>query len=297
MFLTSSRQENQYVPINSSKSSNNRVEDTTDVVDALKQLKLEKDGIYTHITSRFLANPEFLKLAYGLIKNKEGNLTLGGDSSKTTLDGISRTWFDDTALRLKKGIYQFSSSRRISISKKDSSTPRSLTVGNPKDKIIQKAIQLVLEEIYENKENFFSDASHGFRSNRSCHTALEKIKHKWTAIPWFIKINIKDAFGTINRDILIARLKLKIKDQRLFEILLKMLKADIISPLGIFNEFLGVPQGNVLSPVLANIYFHDFDVYMEKEIINRYKKGIKATKCLDYQKAISFTNEEKKASV
>lgn len=147
-------------------------------MDSLKQLKPKKDNIYTHITSHFLANPEFLKLAYSLLKNKEDNLTPGGNNSKTTLDGISRTWFDDTALRLRKGTYQFSPSRRISISKKDSLTPRSLTVGNPKDKIIQKAIQLVLEEIYENKEKTFSDASHGFRSDKSFHTALEKIKHK-----------------------------------------------------------------------------------------------------------------------
>ena len=277
------------------KSSNNYVEGSTNVADSLRQLKPEKDGIYTHITNRFLANPEFLKLAYALIKNKEGNLTSGGNN--ITLDGISSKWFEDTALRLKKGTYEFTSSRRINIPKKGSSKLRPLTMGNPRDKIIQKAIQLILEEIYENKEKTFLDTSHGFRSNRSCHTALEQIKKKWTAIPWFIKIDIKNAFGTINRNILISRLKLKIRDQRLFEILLKMLQANIISFTGILNESYGVPQGNVLSPILANIYFHDLDVYIEKEIIDRYKKGTKATKCLDYQRAVSLTYEEKKASL
>ena len=275
--------------------SNNHVEGSTDVVDSLRQLKPEKDGIYTHITTRFLANPEFLKLAYARIKNKEGNLTSGGNNSNVTLDGISQKWFKDTALRLKNGTYEFSPSRRINIPKKGSLKLRPLTMGNPRDKIIQKAIQLVLEEIYENKEKIFSDASHGFRPNRSCHTALQLIKNKWTAIPWFISIDIKDAFGTINRDILISRLKVKIRDQRLFEILLKMLQADIISLNGILKESHGVPQGNILSPILANIYFHDLDVYIDKEIINRYKKGTRAARCLDYQRAVSFTDEEKKA--
>jgi retron-type reverse transcriptase len=217
-----SRKADMSLPIvqNISKPSNNHVEGSTNVVDSLIQLKPEKDGIYTHITTRFLANSEFLKLAYARIKNKEGNLTSGGNNF--TLDGISSKWFEDTALRLKSGTYKFSPSRRINISKKSSLKFRPLTIGNPRDKIIQKAIQLILEEIYENKEKTFSDASHGFRPNRSCHTALQQVKKEWTAIPWFISIDIEDAFSTINRNILISRLKLKIRDQRLFEILLKM---------------------------------------------------------------------------
>ena len=82
----------------------------------------------------------------------------------------------------------------------------------------------------------------------------------------------------------------------MFQILLKMFKVNIISCTGILKENLGVPQGNILSPILANIFFHNLDVYVEKEIIKRYKKGIKPTRCLDYQRAVSFTYEEKKAS-
>jgi len=75
-----------------------------------------------------------------------------------------------------------------------------------------------------------------------------------------------------------------------------MFKANIISITGILKEKLNVPQNNILSPILANIFFHDLDVYIEKKIINRYKKGIKTTRCSDYQRAISLTYEEKKAN-
>ena len=278
------------------RSENSIKNVNTNTLDALKHLHPEKDGVYTKITSRFLTNPEFLMLAYNLIKNKEGNLTFGGDDDQTTLDSLSKDWFQKAASDIKHGTYEFKASRRTNIPKKGSNKTRLLTIGNPRDKIIQKAIQLILEEIYENKEKIFSRFSHGFRPNKSCHTALKQIKDEWTAIPWFIKIDIKDAFGAINRNVLISCLKLKIKDQLLFEILLKMFKANIISPLGVLKEKLGVPQGNVLSPILANIYFHNLDIYAQEDIIERYKKGTKPTRDPEYQRAISLTYLEKKAS-
>jgi len=69
----------------------------------------------------------------------------------------------------------------------------------------------------------------------------------------------------------------------------------MISPTGILKEKVNLLQDNILSPILANIFFHDLDVYVEKEIINRYKKGVKAIIYFKYQKAVSFTYEEKKA--
>lgn len=146
------------------------------ILDALKQLCPEKDGVYTKITSIFLANPEFLMLACNLIKTKESSLTFRSDEDQTTLDNLSKNWFQKTASKIKRGTYEFKASRRISISKKESHEIRLLTMGNFKDKIIQKAIQLVFEEIYENKEKIFSRFSHGFRPNKSCHTAFKQIK-------------------------------------------------------------------------------------------------------------------------
>lgn len=121
-----------------------------------------------------IANVDMLKYAYNQIKSKPGNLTPGTD--KETLDGISEEWFHKASRALLTGEYIFRTSRRIEIPKPKGGT-RPLTIGNPRDKIIQKAVEIVLNYIYENKLRKFSDKSHGFRPNRSCHTALEQIKY------------------------------------------------------------------------------------------------------------------------
>lgn len=148
------------------------------MIDILKQLTPEKDGMYTKITARFLANPEFLKLAYNFIKNKESHLMAGGESQQSNLDRVSQKWFQETANQLKRGTYEFAVNRRINIPKCGSKKSRFLIIGNFKNKIIQKAIHLIFEEIYERKDKIFLKYSHGFRPNRSCHTALEEIKKK-----------------------------------------------------------------------------------------------------------------------
>jgi retron-type reverse transcriptase len=88
---------------------------------------------------------------------------------------------------------------------------------------------------------------------------------------------MKDVFGATNLNSLISRFKVKIKDQRLFKVLLKALQSDTISLNSIFKESHGVPQGSILVPILLNIYFHNLDIYINKEIISRYKKGTQAT--------------------
>jgi len=262
----------------------------------LSDITRAEDGMYINITEKFLSNPAFLKLAYSRISNRAGNLTPA--TSKETLEGISSSWFNEAAEKLRKGTYEFEVARRVEIPQaQNPGQTRPLTIVNPRDKIVQKAVQLVLEEIYERKEDYFSTHSHGFRPDRSCHTALKVIKQRWQSIPWYIKCDIENAFDRINRDRLLSIIQAKIKDRRLLDLIGRMLKFRIAAINGFVDSDTGVPHGVVLSPLLCNIYFNELDRYVEKEIIDKYSVGIVHTRLNpEYVALMQLTPGQKRLS-
>lgn len=131
----------------------------------LKQYE-RKDGKYNGII-RILADVGFLQFCYLLIKGKPGNMSYG--ATRETLDGITYEWFEKVAKELLTGKFKFTPARRVMIPKPGKKEKRPLGVGSPREKIIQKGIQIILETIFEPK---FLDCSHGFRPNRSTHSAL-----------------------------------------------------------------------------------------------------------------------------
>lgn len=134
------------------------------------------NGKYINLTKDFLTDPNFLFVAYNQIKSKPGNTTPAVDPA--TLDGIRETWFINGALKIKHNKYTFKPARRVNIPKPNSTELRPLTIGSPRDKIIQQAIHLLLDQIYETSEKIFLDSSHGSRRNRSPHTAMKEIKQE-----------------------------------------------------------------------------------------------------------------------
>jgi RNA-directed DNA polymerase len=127
------------------------------------------DGKYNGII-RILADPAYLQFCYMLIKSKPGNMSRG--LTKETLDGISYSWFEETAKSLLTGKYEFTPSRRVLIPKPGKITKRPLGISSPREKIVHKGLQIILEQIYEPK---FLDCSHGFRPHRSTHSALRML--------------------------------------------------------------------------------------------------------------------------
>src|SRR5439155_1217863 len=107
-----------------------------------------------------------------------------------------------------------------------------------------------LESIYE---PVFKDSSHGFRMQRSCHTALKDIKY-WTGTKWFIEFDIEGYFDNIDHNILMGLLEKKIDDTKFLNIIRKMVKAGYVEDWKYHNTYSGTPQGGILSPILANIY-------------------------------------------
>jgi group II intron reverse transcriptase/maturase len=205
-----------------------------------------------------IADPQTLTLAYELIKSNPGNMTKGGVNE--TLDGISETWISQTSAKLKAGKFEFSKMQRVHIRKKDGSQ-RPLTIISPRDKVVQKAIQLVLEPIYE--PTFYIN-SHGFRPNKGCHTALEQIRKWFHGITWVIETDIAKCYDTIDHSILLEIIGKKVKCVKTLTLIKKGLECGIINLKAFSKSKLGTPQGSILSPLLCNIYLHELDEEMYK---------------------------------
>lgn len=233
--------------------------------------KLTKyNGKYVNLIE-VVADINFLQAAYQKIKSNQGVMAKGSENE--TLDGLDNNWFNTTSKRLLNGSFQFRPARRIMIPKQNKPGERPLTISNSRDKIVQQAIKMVLEQIYDKK---FLDTSHGFRPLRGCHSALEMIRLNWTGISWFLEFDIEKCYDNINRHRLVSILNEDIEDQRFLDLINKLFNAGIIG----WKEGLGpdpskgISQGSVLSPILSNIYLHKLDVEMA-EITEEYQKGKK----------------------
>jgi len=218
-----------------------------------------------------ITNPDFLWASYELIKSHPGNMSPGID--KTTLDGLTSTWFLNLASSLKKGNFSFNPARRVMIPKPGKLEKRPLGVGSPREKIVQKALQLILEAIWE---PIFSDSSHGFRPKRSIHTALKQVYLNGSRSPWVVQGDISKCFDMIPHDIIMKRLKSHIKCHRSLELIQSSLRAGYLDPgtNKIVKPNLGTPQGSVLSPLLCNIVLHELDQFLEDHKSN-FESGTK----------------------
>lgn len=127
-----------------------------------------KDKLY-----RLLYDKRLHMAAYEKLKSKPGNMTPG--IVPTTLDGMSMEVLNDIISKLKANTFKFQPGRRVYIPKANGKM-RPLTVAPPRDKIVQESIRMILEAIYEHS---FSPDSHGFRPNKSCHTALKALNQKF----------------------------------------------------------------------------------------------------------------------
>jgi len=225
------------------------------VNDRLYRLLFEKNLYYT---------------AHEKLKSKPGNMTPG--VTPTTLDGMSEEVIDEIILSLKMGTFKFSPGRRVYIPKTNGGE-RPLTIAPPRDKLVQECIRMILEAIYEPS---FKECSHGFRPNRSCHSALREIKQKFVMAKWLIEGDISKCFDSIDHGKLMLILNERIKDQRFLELIRKALKAGYMEGRTYSHSIAGTPQGSIISPILANIYLDKLDSFV-MTIKSEFDMGTKAT--------------------
>ena len=246
----------------------------------------EENYKYTKLY-RNLYNVEFYYIAYQKIYAKPGNMTQGTDEK--TIDGMSLEKIENLIGKLKDQTYQPNPVRRVNIPKKNGKT-RPLGIPSFEDKLVQEVIRMILENIYEGS---FEDTSHGFRPNKSCHTAIMQIQKRQSGVRWFIEGDIEGFFDNIEHHTLIKLLRKRIEDEKFINLIWKFLKTGYVEDWKWHKSYSGTPQGGIISPILSNIYLHELDKYM-KAYKERFEIGTKRKHSKEYMNVATLIRHYKK---
>jgi group II intron reverse transcriptase/maturase len=218
---------------------------------------------------RQLFNKELFLVAYGRLYSNQGAMTPGVTTE--TVDGMSLAKIDTMIEALRSESYRWSPARRVYIPKKNGKK-RPLGMPSWSDKLVAEVVRMLLDAYYDVR---FSDRSHGFRTGRGCHTALDEVVSVWTGTHWFIEGDLADYFGSLDHKIMLSTLAVKIHDGRFLQLINRMLHAGYLEDWRWNATLSGAPQGGIASPVLSNIYLDRFDQFVEQRLIPEYTRGEK----------------------
>lgn len=213
---------------------------------------------------------DWLLEAYRLTR-KDGAVGVDGQSGEAyaaNLTGNLQSLLD----RAKSGTYQAPPVRRVHIPKAGSGTEtRPLGIPTFEDKVLQRAVVMALEAIYEQD---FKDGSYGFRPGRSAHQALEALWQESMGVRggWIVEVDIRKFFDTIHHGHLREFLGRRVRDGVLLRLIGKWLGAGVLEAGRVTPPEKGSPQGGVVSPLLANVFLHYvLDEWFEREVQPRLK--------------------------
>jgi group II intron reverse transcriptase/maturase len=159
----------------------------------------------------------------------------------------------------------------VHIPKGDGSKTRPIGIPTFEDKILQRAVAMVLEAVYEQE---FLDCSYGFRPGRSAHQAMEALDNEATQMGggWLLEADIESFFDTVDHGHLRTFLHKRVRDGVLLRLIGKWLNAGVMEDGCQWHPESGTPQGGVISPLLANVYLHEvLDTWFEKEVRPRLR--------------------------
>ena len=202
--------------------------------------------------------PKTLAVGWTKVRANKGAAGVDGQSIGR-FAAKAELYLSELSTALRTGTYRPQAVKRVDIPKGDGRT-RPLGIPTVKDRIVQTAVRLVIEPIFESG---FCDGSYGFLPGRGCHDALREvdrlIKDGYTHV---VDADLQSYFDTIPHDRLMARVEERVSDGRVLDLIRGWLKADILKGLDRWKPTQGSPQGAVISPLLANIYLDPLDALM-----------------------------------
>ena len=220
---------------------------------------------------RLIANREWLAEAARIVLSSRGARTPGIDGiDKQRLQDNLENHLDELREQLLEGTYHPKPVNRIYIPKSNGKL-RPLGIPTLTDRIVQRAMLMVMEPIWESD---FHRSSYGFRPERSVHHAVRTVKLQLQDSThqrgrWIIEGDLASYFDTVHHRLLLKCVRRRVCDKRFVDLLWRILKAGHIDR-GLFRASSeGVPQGGVLSPLLSNIMLHEFDMWLEAKYLNK----------------------------
>jgi RNA-directed DNA polymerase len=219
-----------------------------------------KGGKWFSLIDKVMA-PKTLAAAWQRVKANAG--TYGIDKmSVERFEAQEQKYLNELSQALRTGNYQPQAIRRVNIPKLGGGE-RPLGIPTVKDRVVQTALKLVIEPIFENE---FHGSSYGFRPQRGCKDALRAVQQQLKAgRVWVVDADLKSYFDTISHEKLMEKLTRTIADGCVLQLIEAFLRQDIVTSLERWTPTTGTPQGAVISPLLANLYLHDLDIEMAQE--------------------------------
>jgi group II intron reverse transcriptase/maturase len=210
-----------------------------------------------HALSDKVYRRDVLQRAWVQVRRNSG---AAGIDRKTIADveqyGVARL-LDELATDLKDGAWRPLPARRVFIPKPGSREQRPLSIPTVRDRVVQAAMKIVLEPIFEAD---MLNCSFGFRPRRAAHDALQVlIDASWRGRRWVVETDIADCFEAIPHEKLMQAVQERVCDQAVLRLLRVLLRAGVMADGVVRRSVTGTPQGGVISPLLANVYLHRID--------------------------------------
>ena len=197
---------------------------------------------------------------------RDGAVGVDGHGYEDYVGEQATAWLADLLERAKSGAYQAPPVRRVHIPKGTGPETRPIGIPTYEDKVLQRAVVMVLETIYEQD---FLDCSYGFRPGRSAHQALQAVWQQTMDMGccWIVEVDIRKFFDTLDHAHLRELLMRRVQDGVLLRLIGKWLNAGVLEEGSVSFPEAGTPQGGVISPLLANVYLHYvLDVWFMREV-------------------------------